>query len=217
MRSRRVQRCRTRPPSRTRRPCSIGTTCGSASRSASPSTCRRAWPATWPRLPSQAIRCSNAPETVIVGSNLLACEAAAAEAAREMGFRSLVLTTFVEGEAREAGRVLAGVLREVDASGHPLERPCCIVAGGETTVTVRGAGRGGRNQELALAAAFGLRGLEGRRAGQSRHRWRRRSDRRRRGLGRRHDPRPRRCARSGPPAVPGRQRQLHLFRHASAI
>jgi glycerate 2-kinase len=70
-----------------------------------------------------------------------------------------VLTTYVEGEAREVGRVLAGVLREVDASGHPLGRPCCLIAGGETTVTIRGEGRGGRNQELALSAAFSLRGV----------------------------------------------------------
>jgi hydroxypyruvate reductase len=97
-------------------------------------------------------------QTVVVGSNLLAC-AAAASAASEMGLQSLVLTTYVEGEAREVGRVLAGVLREVDASGHPLPRPCLIVAGGETTVTVRGQGLGGRNQELALAAAYGLRGM----------------------------------------------------------
>ena len=98
-------------------------------------------------------------QTLVVGSNLLACEAAA-RAASEAGFHTLVLTTFVEGEAREAGRVLAGVLRELDASGHPLRRPACIVAGGETTVTIRGRGKGGRNQELALAAAFSLRGLE---------------------------------------------------------
>jgi hydroxypyruvate reductase len=98
-------------------------------------------------------------QTVVVGSNLLACEAAA-RAASDAGFDTLVLTTFVEGEAREAGRVLAAVLREVDASGHPLARPACIVAGGETTVTLRGAGQGGRNQELALSAAYGLRGVE---------------------------------------------------------
>ena len=93
-------------------------------------------------------------QSAVVGSNLVACEAAAA-AAERMGFNALVLTTFVEGEAREVGRVLAGVLREVDASAHPLARPCCIVAGGETTVTVRGQGLGGRNQELCLAAAAG--------------------------------------------------------------
>ncbi len=98
-------------------------------------------------------------QTVVVGSNLLACQAAAAEASRH-GLRSLVLTTYVEGEAREAARVLAGVLREIDASGHPLPRPCCVVAGGETTVTIRGQGMGGRNQELALAAAFALQGVE---------------------------------------------------------
>ena len=96
--------------------------------------------------------------TVVVGSNLLACQAAAAEAERQ-GLRSLVLTTFVEGEAREVGRVMAGLLREVDASGHPLPRPCCLIAGGETTVTVRGTGKGGRNQELALSAAFALEGV----------------------------------------------------------
>ena len=97
-------------------------------------------------------------QTVVVGSNLLAC-LAAASAGEQMGLNAQVLTTYVEGEAREVGRVLAGLLREVDASGHPLARPCLIVAGGETTVTVRGQGAGGRNQELALAAAFGLRGV----------------------------------------------------------
>jgi glycerate 2-kinase len=91
-------------------------------------------------------------QTLVVGSNLLACRAAAAEAER-LGLRSLMLTTSVEGEAREVARVLAGLLREVDASGQPLPRPCSLVAGGETTVTVRGKGKGGRNQELALAAA----------------------------------------------------------------
>jgi glycerate 2-kinase len=95
-------------------------------------------------------------QTVVVGSNLVACEAAA-RAGTELGFNALVLTTYVEGEAREVGRALAGLLREVDVSGHPLPRPCLLVAGGETTVTVRGSGSGGRNQELALSAAFALR------------------------------------------------------------
>jgi glycerate 2-kinase len=95
---------------------------------------------------------------LVVGGGSDACRAAAAEAER-LGLRSLVLSTFVEGEAREVGRLLAGVLREVHASGSPAPRPCCIVAGGETTVTVRGRGRGGRNQELALAAAQALDGL----------------------------------------------------------
>jgi hydroxypyruvate reductase len=98
-------------------------------------------------------------QTTVVGSNLVACRAAAG-AGEELGLRTLLLSTFIEGEAREVGRVLAGILREIDASGNPLPRPCVVIAGGETTVTVRGQGHGGRNLELALAAAFGLRGLE---------------------------------------------------------
>ncbi|MEN9938559.1 MAG: hypothetical protein RLZZ387_5138 [Chloroflexota bacterium] len=97
---------------------------------------------------------------VLVGSNALAAEAAMA-AARAEGFGTLLLTTHLQGEAREAGRVLAAVAHEVAASGSPIPRPACIVAGGETTVTLRGNGRGGRNQELALGALADLAGLEG--------------------------------------------------------
>ena len=95
---------------------------------------------------------------VIVASNELAALAAVGEA-EQRGFHSLLLSTYVEGEAREVARVFAALAREVAASGRPLSRPCCLVAGGETTVTVRGTGRGGRNQELALAAALKLAGL----------------------------------------------------------
>jgi hydroxypyruvate reductase len=95
---------------------------------------------------------------VMVGSNLLAAEAALDEA-RAHGLNTLLLSTYVQGEAREVGRVLAAIAREIDASGQPLARPACLVAGGETTVTLRGSGRGGRNQELALAAVPELAGL----------------------------------------------------------
>jgi hydroxypyruvate reductase len=78
------------------------------------------------------------------------------EAAEDNGFRALLLSTYIEGEAREVGRVVAGLTREVAAHGRPLARPCCLVLGGETTVTLRGQGRGGRNQELALSAALKL-------------------------------------------------------------
>jgi glycerate 2-kinase len=94
---------------------------------------------------------------------VLADNAAAARAARESaaksGFRTLLLSTFIEGEAREVGRVLAAIAREVSSTGSPVSRPACIVAGGETTVTVTGSGRGGRNQEVALAAARPLHGI----------------------------------------------------------
>jgi glycerate 2-kinase len=91
----------------------------------------------------------------VVGGNLLSLEAAARRARRE-GFRTLLLTSRLEGEAREAARVLVALLRECVETGRPARAPVCLLAGGETTVTVRGDGRGGRNQELALAAACGL-------------------------------------------------------------
>jgi glycerate 2-kinase len=94
-------------------------------------------------------------QNVVVASNSLAAEAAIARA-RDEGFNALLLTTYLEGEAREVARVLAALAREETDSGRPLPRPACLVLGGETTVTVRGAGKGGRNQEMALAAAFAL-------------------------------------------------------------
>jgi glycerate 2-kinase len=98
-------------------------------------------------------------QNVVVGSNELAAQAALDEARRQ-GLHGMLLSTFVEGEAREVARVLAAIAREIAHSGQPLPRPACIVAGGETTVTVRGQGLGGRNQELALAAAPWIAGLE---------------------------------------------------------
>jgi hydroxypyruvate reductase len=95
---------------------------------------------------------------VIVGSNRLAAEAAQ-RAARAAGFNTLLLSTFVQGEAREVGKVAAAIAREIAASDRPVARPACVIWGGETTVTLRGRGQGGRNQELALAAAPGIDGL----------------------------------------------------------
>ncbi len=96
---------------------------------------------------------------IVVGSNRLALEAAA-EAAQGLGFAPLILSSTIQGEAREVGRAHAEILREVKASGHPVAAPACILAGGETTVTVRGRGKGGRNQEFALAAALAIEGLQ---------------------------------------------------------
>jgi hydroxypyruvate reductase len=97
---------------------------------------------------------------VVVGSNRFAAEAAV-ECARCLGFQALLLSTFVEGEAREVGRVAAALAREVVVHSRPVARPACLLWGGETTVTVRGRGKGGRNQELALAAALGVEDLPG--------------------------------------------------------
>lgn len=97
---------------------------------------------------------------VIVGSNRAAARAAVAEAERR-GYGTLLLSTYVEGEAREVGRVAAALAKGIRAHGDPVAPPACLVWGGETTVTVRGDGVGGRNQELALAAALALEGWEG--------------------------------------------------------
>lgn len=95
---------------------------------------------------------------LIIASNEVAAEAAITKA-KELGFHSLLLSTFVEGEAREVARVFAAIAREILHSGRPVSRPACVVAGGETTVTVRGSGLGGRNQEMALSAALEIAGL----------------------------------------------------------
>ena len=91
----------------------------------------------------------------VVGSNRLALDAAA-HYARELGFRTLVLS----GETREIARMHAAIAREVAEFGRPVRPPACIVSGGETTVTLRGDGLGGRNQEFALAAALDIAGLD---------------------------------------------------------
>jgi glycerate 2-kinase len=97
-------------------------------------------------------------QNVVVGSNLLAVKAAERRA-RELGYRPLVLSTFIEGETREIARMHAAILKEMSATGRPVKPPACVISGGETTVTLRGAGLGGRNQEFVLAAALDLAGL----------------------------------------------------------
>ncbi len=112
-------------------------------------------------------------QNVVVGSNRIAARAAAEEA-QKLGFNTTLLTTFVEGEAREVGRLVAGLAKGLareesvyrPADGRPqevvrLSPPACLVLGGETTVTLRGDGKGGRNQEMALAAALSLAGWKG--------------------------------------------------------
>ena len=99
-------------------------------------------------------------QNVIVGSNLLAAQAALKQAEEE-GFHPYLLRTDLQGEACEAAFELATFLRQVRQTGQPVPVPACIVAGGETTVTVKGKGRGGRNTELALAAVSELAGFPG--------------------------------------------------------
>lgn len=97
---------------------------------------------------------------VIIGNNRMA-SLAACEALKVEGVNTVLLTAILEGEARHVGTMLASVAREIITSGNPIPKPAGVVAGGETTVTVVGNGLGGRNQELTLAAALKIHGLEG--------------------------------------------------------
>jgi len=98
-------------------------------------------------------------QNVVVAENRVAAQAAVEEA-EHLGYHTLLLSTYVEGEAREVAKVFAALGKEMIQSGRPMPRPACLVAGGETTVTVHGEGKGGRNQELALAAALALEGWD---------------------------------------------------------
>lgn len=98
-------------------------------------------------------------QNMIIGSNILALKAARSKA-DELGYNSLILSTFIEGETREVARVHAAIAREILKRDLPVRRPACIISGGETTVTIRGKGLGGRNQEFVLAAAIDVDGLE---------------------------------------------------------
>ncbi len=96
---------------------------------------------------------------VLVGTNLQALKAAGREA-RRLGYQPLILSSKVEGEAREVAKFYTAIAREILRSEIPLKAPVCVLAGGETTVSLTGEGRGGRNQEFALAAALAIAGLE---------------------------------------------------------
>lgn len=95
---------------------------------------------------------------VLAGDNQAAVDAVA-RSAKEQGLHPLVLSTTVTGEAREIAKIFGAIAREITAKNRPVRRPCCVIAGGETTVTVRGQGQGGRAQEFALAAALEIAGL----------------------------------------------------------
>ncbi len=98
--------------------------------------------------------------TTLVGNNLQALKAAA-EKAQKLGYQTLILSSMIEGDTTEAAGFHSALLKEIVQSGHPVSPPACLISGGETTVVVRGKGKGGRNLEFSLAAALDLEGLTG--------------------------------------------------------
>ena len=105
-----------------------------------------------PRLAGHEIRLVATPRMALL---------AAAEAARKAGVTPVLLGDAIEGEAREVGKVMAGLARSVADHGEPAQRPCVLLSGGECTVTIRGDGRGGRNVEFLLSLAIALNGKPG--------------------------------------------------------
>jgi hydroxypyruvate reductase len=99
-----------------------------------------------------------AARNTVIGSSRLALDAAAARA-RELGYRTLILSSEIEGETREIARMHAAIAKEIARRGRPLRAPACVITGGETTVTIRGEGLGGRNQEFVLAASIEIAGV----------------------------------------------------------
>lgn len=101
-------------------------------------------------------------ETIITGSVSELCKAAAKNA-KKLGYKPMIISTTLDCEAKEAGKFMAAIAREIKQNHNNnkyLDTPCAIIAGGETVVRIVGDGKGGRNQELALSAAMGIEGLE---------------------------------------------------------
>lgn len=98
-------------------------------------------------------------QNIVIGSNIIAVRAAEKKA-RQLGYHTRILSTFIEGETREVARVHSAIAKEIYKTGNPVKPPACVISGGETTVTIRGSGLGGRNQEFALAASQGISGLD---------------------------------------------------------
>ncbi len=95
----------------------------------------------------------------IIAANGTALKAARAKAAA-LGYHATVLSSMIEGDTRAAAHFLSAIAKEIKKSGNPVPPPACILSGGETTVMVKGSGKGGRSQEFALAAAFEIEGME---------------------------------------------------------
>lgn len=112
-----------------------------------------------PETPKKGDKIFDRVSHTLIAGNIHALRAAEKKAAA-LGYHTLVLPSPVEGETREAAALYGAMARQVLATGLPVKPPACILSGGETTVTLKGKGKGGRNQEFALAAAMAIQGLD---------------------------------------------------------
>ena len=108
-----------------------------------------------PETPKAGDKAFKKTQNIVIGNNRCASSEACSYL-RSGGLSAFLLTSTLEGEAKQVGAFFAAIIREIVSSGNPARRPCAIVAGGETTVVVKGKGKGGRNQEIPLAAALKL-------------------------------------------------------------
>jgi glycerate 2-kinase len=111
-----------------------------------------------PETPKEGSKIFRRVHNFLIGTNKESCKAAE-RVLKRRGYRTLILSTRIQGEAREVGKVVSSIASDIYENQLPINPPAAIVAGGETTVTVHGKGRGGRNQELVLSAALSIRGL----------------------------------------------------------
>lgn len=106
-----------------------------------------------PDTPKKEDKIFKTVSNIVVGNNRLALNKAK-ETAESLGFNTIILTSMLEGEARELAKAVASIIKEIQITDTPIKRPACILLGGEPTVRIQGNGKGGRNQELALAVAL---------------------------------------------------------------
>lgn len=113
-----------------------------------------------PETPKKGDKAFEKVHNIVIGNSMTACQAAY-NSLKAAGLNVLLLTSSLEGQARDVGTVFASVAQETVKSGNPIPKPAAVVAGGETTVTVVGKGKGGRNQEIALGATSKIASLDG--------------------------------------------------------
>ncbi len=111
-----------------------------------------------PDTPKRDDRIFSKVTNIVVANNTKALQAMANKA-KSLGLKTMILTSYLEGEAKEVGKVIGSIGKQILNQNVPLRPPCIIFLGGETTVTLRGNGRGGRNQEMALSFALAIKGL----------------------------------------------------------